>query len=89
MLSDIKRKTLPSIAKVVGLDNHQPLHHFLTESPWNTKELRKQRLEFILYPPFRTPYCHNRFSRMFTNDKSFILYKDGEIIDGDTYGKLR
>ncbi|WP_017313936.1 IS701 family transposase [Mastigocladopsis repens] len=49
MVSDIKRKTLPTIAKVVGLDNHQPLHHFLTESPWNVKELRRQRLEFILY----------------------------------------
>jgi SRSO17 transposase len=49
MVSDIKRKTLPAIAKVVGLDNHQPLHHFLTESPWNVKELRRQRLEFILY----------------------------------------
>jgi SRSO17 transposase len=49
MVSDIKRKTLPSIAKVVGLDNHQPLHHVLTESPWNVKELRRQRLELILY----------------------------------------
>ena len=34
MLSDIKRKTLPEIAKVAGLDNSQSLHHFLTESPW-------------------------------------------------------
>jgi SRSO17 transposase len=49
MVSDIKRKTLPSISKVVGLDNHQPLHHFLTESPWDAKELRRQRLELILY----------------------------------------
>lgn len=49
MVSDIKRKTLPSIAKVVGLENHQPLHHFLTESPWDVKELRRQRLELILY----------------------------------------
>ena len=48
-VSDIKRKTLPEIAKIVGLDNHQPLHHFLTESPWSVKELRRQRLEFILY----------------------------------------
>lgn len=47
--SDIKRKTLPKIAKIVGLDNHQPLHHFLTESPWDVKELRRQRLELILY----------------------------------------
>jgi SRSO17 transposase len=48
-VSDIKRKTLPEIAKIVGLDNHQGLHHFLTESPWNVKELRRQRLELILY----------------------------------------
>ncbi len=33
---------------VVGLDNHQPLHHFLTESPWEVKELRQRRLELIL-----------------------------------------
>lgn len=48
MISDIKRKTLPSIAKVIGLDNHQALHHFLTESPWDVKELSQQRLELIL-----------------------------------------
>jgi SRSO17 transposase len=48
-ISDIKRKTLPEIGKIVGLDNHQSLHHFLTESPWNVKELRRQRLELILY----------------------------------------
>ena len=49
MISDIKRKTLPSIAKVIGLDNHQALHHFLTRSPWDVKELSQQRLELILY----------------------------------------
>jgi SRSO17 transposase len=48
MVSEIKRKTLPAIAKVVGLENHQSLHHFLTESPWSAAELRKQRLELIL-----------------------------------------
>jgi len=48
-VSDIKRKTLPEIAKIVGLDNHQALHHFLTKSPWNIQELRRQRLELILY----------------------------------------
>ena len=40
MISEIKPKTLPAIAKVVGLDNHQPLHHFLTVSPWDIKLLR-------------------------------------------------
>lgn len=48
-ISALKRKTLPEIGKIVGLDNHQPLHHFLTESPWDVKELRRQRLELILY----------------------------------------
>ena len=48
MLSPIKRKTLPEIAKVVGLDQEQALHHFLTKSPWSAKELRKQRLDLIL-----------------------------------------
>ncbi len=33
MISDIKRKSLPAIAKAVGLDNQQSLHHCLTESP--------------------------------------------------------
>ena len=48
MISDLKRKTLPAIAKVVGLDNEQSLHHFLTKSPWSAKELRTRRLEIIL-----------------------------------------
>ncbi len=47
-VSDIKRKTLPEISKVVGLDNHQPLHHFLTESPWKIEDLRNLRLKLIL-----------------------------------------
>jgi SRSO17 transposase len=48
MISPIKRKTLPEIAKVVGLDQEQSLHHFLTKSPWSVRELRKQRLDLIL-----------------------------------------
>lgn len=47
-VSDIKRKTLPAIAKIVGLDNHQGLHHLLTSSPWSLEELRSKRLELIL-----------------------------------------
>ncbi|MCC5651865.1 IS701 family transposase [Nostoc sp. XA013] len=47
-VSDIKRKTLPAIAKIVGLDNHQGLHHVLTSSPWSVEELRIKRLELIL-----------------------------------------
>ncbi len=48
MISDIKRKTLPAIARVVGLSNEQGLLHFLTESPWKIEQLRQQRLRLIL-----------------------------------------
>jgi SRSO17 transposase len=48
MISEIKRKSLPAIARAVGLENHQNLHHFLTESPWTVQQLRQKRLELIL-----------------------------------------
>ncbi len=47
-MSEIKRKTLPAIAEVVGLENSQSLHHFLTESPWQVEALREQRIQLIL-----------------------------------------
>ncbi len=49
MISPIKRKTLPEIAKIVGLDQEQALHHFLSKSPRSVKELRKTRLNLILH----------------------------------------
>src|SRR4028119_1766872 len=48
MISDMKRKTLPAIARVVGLSNEQGLLHFLTESPWKIEQLRQPRLRLIL-----------------------------------------
>jgi SRSO17 transposase len=48
MMSEIKRKTLPAIAKVVGLKSEQSLHHFLTSSPWSAKDLEAKRLKLIL-----------------------------------------
>ena len=48
IISDIKKKSLPAIAKAVGLKNEQGLLHFLTESPWQAEELEKRRLEIIL-----------------------------------------
>ncbi|QIR39202.1 IS701 family transposase [Tolypothrix sp. PCC 7910] len=54
-ISDIKRKTLPAIAKIVGLDNHQGLHHLLTSSPWSVEKLRIKRLELILQVLKRRP----------------------------------
>jgi SRSO17 transposase len=32
IISELKRKSLPAIAKAVGLENPQPLHHFLANS---------------------------------------------------------
>lgn len=48
MISDIKRKSLPAIAKAVGLHDAQPLQNFLTDSPWSVIELREQRLALTL-----------------------------------------
>jgi len=48
MISEIKRKSLPAIAKAVGLDNQQNLHHFLWKSPWSAHQMRQRRLELIL-----------------------------------------
>jgi SRSO17 transposase len=48
MISEIKRKSLPEIAKFVGLENEQSTLHFLSESPWQVKDLREQRLKLIL-----------------------------------------
>jgi SRSO17 transposase len=48
MISDLKRKTLPAIAKAVGLNNEQGLHHVLTKSPWSVARLRQTRLQLIL-----------------------------------------
>lgn len=48
MVSEVKRKSLPAIARAVGLENPQPLHHFVSESPWSAAHLRQRRLEIML-----------------------------------------
>jgi len=47
MLSEIKRKTLPAIAKVGGDLDPQALHHFVANAPWKVEELRTRRLTLI------------------------------------------
>lgn len=47
MLSELKRKSLPEIARIVGLSNEQGLLHFLTQSPWSVEKLRQARLNLI------------------------------------------
>lgn len=41
IVSPIKRKSLPEIAKVVGVSSPQSLHHFIANSPWSVEELNK------------------------------------------------
>jgi len=48
LISDLKRKSLPEIAKIVGLEDAEGLDHFLTEAPWSVEELRNRRLKLIL-----------------------------------------
>ena len=40
ILSEIPRKSLPAIARAVGLKDSQPLHHFLRDSPWDVATFR-------------------------------------------------
>ena len=47
LISDIKRKSLPQISKVVDVSS-QSLHHFLTLSHWSKLELENNRLKYIL-----------------------------------------
>ena len=48
IISTIKKKSLPEIAKVIGLKSAQSLHHFLAVSPWSVEELRNRRIGTIL-----------------------------------------
>jgi SRSO17 transposase len=48
IISSIKRKSLPEIAKTVGIISAQSLHHFITNSPWSVDELKEKRLSRTL-----------------------------------------
>lgn len=48
IISPIKRKSLPEIAKVVGIFSSQSLHHFIANSPWSVEELKARRLTLTL-----------------------------------------
>ncbi len=47
IISPIKRKSLPEIAKVVSINSAQSLHHFLANSDWSVNKLRNRRLNKI------------------------------------------
>jgi SRSO17 transposase len=48
IISAIKRKSLPEIAKVVGINSAQSLHHFISKSPWSIIEMKQRRLSKTL-----------------------------------------
>ncbi len=48
IISPIKRKSLPEIAKVVGISSPQSLHHFIANSPWSVEDLKQKRLELTI-----------------------------------------
>jgi SRSO17 transposase len=47
IMSLIKRKSLPEIAKVVSINSAQSLHHFLANSNWSVAQLKQGRLKKI------------------------------------------
>ncbi len=47
IISSIKRKSLPEIAKTAGIISAQSLHHFISNSPWSVDELQEKRLNKI------------------------------------------
>ena len=48
LLSERPRKSLPQIARAVGLSNSQSLHHFLQNATWEASALTATRLKLIL-----------------------------------------
>lgn len=48
IISSINRKSLPEIAKTVGMISAQSLHHFIANSPWSVNELKSKRLRRLL-----------------------------------------
>lgn len=48
LIANIKRKTFPEIAKVVGLENGQGFDYFFGNSPWSLEEVRERRINKIL-----------------------------------------
>jgi len=57
MISELQRKSLPEIARIVGLKDGQGLHHLLRPAVWDVEAFREMRwwlnLVTIREPPIR------------------------------------
>jgi SRSO17 transposase len=47
LISELPRKSLPAIAKIVGEKDSQDLHHFIASGDWNVERLRERRLALL------------------------------------------
>ena len=47
LMSELPRKSLPAIAKVVGESDSQGLHHFVVDGNWQVTVLREKRLALL------------------------------------------
>jgi SRSO17 transposase len=47
LISDVPRKSLPALAKVVGEGDSQGLHHFVAHGNWDVEALREKRLALL------------------------------------------
>lgn len=47
IITPSQRKSLSEIAKIVGLEQSQSLHHFITSSPWTYQDVRAVRIKLI------------------------------------------
>ena len=47
LISEVKRKSLPAIAKLVGETDSQGLHHFVCQGEWSLEALREERLALL------------------------------------------
>ena len=58
-VSDIKRKTLPEIAEIVWLDNHQALHDFFNINLLECKRIKKAKVRINFIYTSRSPNSNN------------------------------
>jgi SRSO17 transposase len=47
LLAELPRKTLPAMARVLGLEDEPSWHHCLAHSPWEITPLRDKRLQVV------------------------------------------
>jgi len=58
ILSELPRKTLPEIAKWVGLKDGQSLHHFLRDGIWPVEQVRGHRFHVHFHPDDQVEVHH-------------------------------